>query len=140
MAKRKAKKKRTAKSKVVRKRVTKKKDSRMMSRCIFTGIMMIILFALLFSMPSGNNGLQNQEQTQDAITDLVIEKETIMEYACKSNLDCLLINCKNTPDNVECVNSIATETYYENCDPAEYWNVDVDKDYDQCSCVAGICK
>ena len=126
MAKRKAKKRRTTKKKVT------KKDSRSMERWVFTAITVIVLFTLLFTIPSENNGLLNQEKTQNAITELVVE------YTCKTNLDCFLINCKSAPDVVECVNSIATETYYENCEA--YWDVDVVQDFRECACVAGVCK
>ena len=124
---RKAKKGRTA-----RKRVVAKKKEKTMEQWIFTGIVVIVLFALIFSIPSGNNGLVNQEQTQQTITEIVIE------YPCRTNLECFLVNCKSTPDVVECVNTIGQETYYENCEG--YWDVKVVQDFRKCACVGGICK
>ena len=127
-----AKKKRKAKKRRKVKKRAKKKDNKIMQRWLFTAIVVIILFALLFSIPSGNNDLIGQEQTQEAITEITIE------YTCKRDSECFLVNCKSTPDIVECVNVIGQDTYYENCEA--YWDVNVVRDYTKCSCVDGACK
>jgi hypothetical protein len=124
-----------------RKRPVAKKKNRAMERWIFTVIIVIVLFALLFSMPSGNNGIDNgledsgagwQEQTQETTT------EVQHEYTCKNDFECFLANCKSMPDVVECVNVAGQENYYENCEA--YWDVNIVQDFTKCACVDGVCK
>jgi hypothetical protein len=134
------KKRRTKKRGKARKRATKK-DNRAMEKWIFTGIVVIVFFALLFSIPSGNNGLENEIEeivpTWQEITQETTTVETVVEYPCKSSSGCFLVNCKNNPDVVDCVNVVGMETYHKNC-PGSSIKVTIDNSI--CDCIDGVCK
>jgi hypothetical protein len=147
LAKRKAKKKKASRRSTSRRtksrRVSRQKVKRKPNVLVYIALLVIVVFALAFSLPSGNNGLDTgtgdtgttwQEQTTET-TETAVQQS---EYPCKSNSECFVINCKETPGIIECINAVALETYgRDNCD--NYNNVDVDQDLMICRCMGGFC-
>jgi len=94
----------------------------------------LIIFAIVLSVPSNDwEKISQEEQSQQQTT---IETT----YPCGSSLECFLISCRDTPSVVECVNAITTDTYGRDvC--GSYAKVTVPyRDYTRCICVQGLCK
>jgi hypothetical protein len=142
-AKRRTSRRRTAKRtkrKAPRRAVAKKNVS--IERWLFVALAVIVVFALAFSLPSGNNGMENTDDDLTEGTGVQFPQETetqpVVQHTCKTNSACFLVNCKSMPDVVECVNVVGMETYYEKCDGA--YDVEVNVDYSSCSCVDSVCQ
>ncbi|MBN2203193.1 MAG: hypothetical protein JW700_03335 [Candidatus Aenigmarchaeota archaeon] len=140
----KAKKRAGKKSRKVAKRTRSKsvkKAKKSSPRCInermlFAISSILILSAVILSVPSQDmeSIFEEQEQQADQISEIKVL------YSCESNLECFLVGCKSsgTPSFMECVNTMTQETYYDNCEG--YWDVRVIQDFARCACVQGLCE
>jgi hypothetical protein len=148
MAKRKRKAKRRSKSrKRARKRVARRKTRGRPNLLFAVALVVLLAFVLAFSFPSGNNGSGSgtgdtgptwQEQTTGTTPMGVPTEGMEGRYTCKSDIQCFVVSCKDTPEDTACVNALATETYGDDyCDG--YWDFDVYHDYRNCKCVDGLC-
>ena len=136
MAKKRKSKKR-ARPRTSRRTVSKTKN-RTMERWFLVIVSVIIIGAIILSIPSVNlNGIMHQEDQEQQEQQ---QSEITSTYPCKGNLDCFLINCRDTPSDVECVNAVASDTYGSDvC--GSYSKVSVPyHDYTICTCVQGLCK
>jgi len=108
-----------------------KKKNKSKSKWILISIAIVIvvlLFAFIFLGQVKNIEVLNTEQNQQTLN----EKD-----ACRKNSECFLVNCKSTPNIVECVNATHEELYYKQCNG---WNdVNPAQNFERCSCVQNIC-
>ena len=125
---------RRAVSRAKRRTVSRTKD-KAMERWFIVIVSVIIIGAIILSVPSVNlNGIMHQNDQEQQQTEITTN------YPCKSNLDCLLVSCRDTPSDSKCVNAVASDTYgIDVC--GGYSKVSVPyHDYTRCSCVQGLCK
>ena len=142
MAKRKTKKRarpRTKRTASRARRTVTKTKSRTMERWFLVIVSVVIIVAIILSIPSVNlNGIVPQQQGGEQ--EQQTSSEITTTYPCKSNLDCFLISCRDTSSIEDCVNAVTTETYGSDvC--GSYSKVTVPyHDSTRCSCVQGLCK
>jgi flagellar basal body-associated protein FliL len=106
---------------------------------IFVAVVIIALaaiFALQFSGSTPNVGGTTSGQNQGSQTKSIESTGDV----CKRDSECFLVNCKNTPNDVKCVNATHEELYYKDCD--NNWNnvVPAIQNALTCGCAQGICK
>jgi flagellar basal body-associated protein FliL len=106
---------------------------------IFVAIVIIALaaiFALQFSGSTPNVDGTTSGRIQGSQTTSIESTGDV----CKRDSECFLVNCKNTPNDVKCVNATHEELYYKDCD--NNWNnvVPAIQNALTCGCAQGICK
>ena len=121
-----------------RTKIKKRKKSKIIEGWFLFALVILILFVLIFFSPSEKIMKTAPEEIQDLPGIQQTPTEIEIEYSCKKNFDCLLVNCKSTPSIVECVNVTKSETYYKQC--KAHWDVNVAQDFTKCVCDQEICK
>jgi hypothetical protein len=107
---------------------------------IFVAIVIIALaaiFVIQFSESTPNSGgITFIQKNQESQTPLIESTGDV----CKRDSECFLVSCKNTPNDVKCVNATHEELYYKDCD--SNWNnvVPAIQNALTCGCVQEICK
>jgi predicted metalloprotease len=115
--------------------LSKKKNKINKNWFLIVIIAVIVIFVLMLSTQPVNVKTSNQEQNQQTQTTGISNAEDI----CKNNHECFLVSCKNTPNNVECVNATHEELYYKDC--GDWKNIlPAVQNFTKCSCVQGFCK
>jgi hypothetical protein len=105
---------------------------------IFVAVVIIALaaiFALQFSGSTPNVGGTTSGQNQGSQTKSIESTGDV----CKRDSECFLVNCKNTPTNLNCVNATHEELFYKDC--GNDWRnvVPATQNFTICSCVQGTC-
>ena len=126
----KTKRKTKSRRKIANKKVTANKT---VERWLFTVAAILVIGAIIISIPLEEMARTMQKEQTNQPT------QVTASYPCKTNTECFLISCRDTPSVVECVDSITTETYgTDAC--GGYAKVSVPfHDYTRCACVQNLC-
>jgi len=77
---------------------------------------------------------------QNSVGDNSITDDNKMEYhegECRLNSNCLVVYCRDTPENTKCMNTVQVLTEMK-CQ--ELGGIGSDKNYEDCGCVEQICQ
>jgi hypothetical protein len=107
---------------------------------VVAAVVVVALAMMAMSMNPGYVPAQSdsQQSNQNQIPGLPDSQTT---QPCKSDLQCFVATCKNTPTVWTCINAINVDMFYRSCNPAKDSNV-ITPYYDttKCKCINGNCR